>query len=68
MRYIGIDVGKEKHAIAVIGQDGQLELKPKTFSEDAEGYGDCESGSVSPKAPWSASRLPGTTGRTWRSL
>lgn len=38
MRYIGIDVGKEKHAIAIIGQDGQLELKPKTFSENAEGH------------------------------
>ncbi len=38
MRYIGIDVGKDKHAIAIVGENGALSLKPKTFTEDGEGY------------------------------
>lgn len=37
-RYIGIDVGKEKHALAVMNDAGELELKSKKFTEDAEGY------------------------------
>lgn len=39
MRYIGIDIGKEKHAIAVVGTEGEVLLKPKTFAEDEDGYG-----------------------------
>lgn len=38
MRYIGIDIGKEKHAVAVVGDDGALLLKPREFEENAEGY------------------------------
>lgn len=38
MRYIGIDIGKEKHAIAALTSSGEIELKPKTFREDEEGY------------------------------
>lgn len=38
MRYIGIDIGKEKHAIAIVGASGEVVLKPKAFREDEEGY------------------------------
>jgi len=38
MRYIGIDVGKDKHSIAVIGSEREELLKPAAFSNDYEGY------------------------------
>lgn len=38
MRYIGIDVGKEKHALAVMNDAGELVLKPRTFTSDLEGH------------------------------
>lgn len=39
MRYIGVDIGKEKHAIAIVETGGEVVLKPKAFREDEEGYG-----------------------------
>lgn len=42
VRYIGIDVGKDKHAIAVMGEDGELVLKPQMFNGDAEGFAKLE--------------------------
>lgn len=38
MRFIGIDVGSEKHVIAIVDETGQILRKPVTFAEDAEGY------------------------------
>ena len=38
VRYIGIDVGKEQHAIAVMDDSGEVVLKPKKFAEDIDGY------------------------------
>lgn len=38
MRHFGIDIGKTKHAIAAVSEDGAVLLKPKTFEEDSAGY------------------------------
>lgn len=38
MRFAGIDVGKKKHAIAVLDEQCQVLVKPRTFSENAGGY------------------------------
>jgi transposase len=38
VRYIGIDIGREKHAIAIVGTEGEPLLKPQTFEDGAEGY------------------------------
>lgn len=38
MKYIGIDVGKMKHAIAAVGDEGTVLLKSKSFEESSEGY------------------------------
>lgn len=38
MRFIGIDIGSEKHVIAVVDENGAVVTKPVTCAEDAEGY------------------------------
>ena len=38
MRFIGIDIGSEKHAIAVVDENGAVITKPVMCAEDAEGY------------------------------
>jgi len=38
VRYFGIDIGKVKHAIAAVSEDGAVVMKPKAFEESAEGY------------------------------
>lgn len=38
MRFIGIDVASEKHAVAVVGEGGEVLTKASTFTEDAAGY------------------------------
>jgi transposase len=38
MRYAGIDIGSEKHAAAVVGEDGSVLVKAFSFEEDAAGY------------------------------
>ncbi|MFY0523858.1 IS110 family transposase [Archangium gephyra] len=38
-RYAGIDIGAEKHAVAVVDAKGGVERKPLLVSEDQEGYG-----------------------------
>jgi transposase len=38
MRYAGIDIGSEKHVVAVAGDDGAVLVKPVSFEEDAGGY------------------------------
>ena len=39
MRYIGIDVASETHAVAGVAEDGEPLLASFRFTEDAEGYG-----------------------------
>lgn len=38
MRFIGIDIGADTHAVAVIDDAGQTVLKPTAITEDAPGY------------------------------
>ena len=38
MRFIGIDIGSEKHAIAVVDENGAVVTKPVMCAENAEGY------------------------------
>jgi transposase len=39
MRFAGIDIGSEKHFVAVVGEDGETLTKAVGFEESAEGYG-----------------------------
>jgi transposase len=38
MRYAGIDIGSERHAVAVVNDDGVLLVRSTLFGEDAAGY------------------------------
>lgn len=38
MRFAGIDIGSEKHFVAVVGEDGAIVSKATGFDEAAEGY------------------------------
>lgn len=38
MKYVGIDVGSEKHAFAIVDDQGSAVGKPRFFDEDAAGY------------------------------
>ena len=38
MRFVGIDIGAERHAIAVVDASGAVVAKPVHCAEDAEGY------------------------------
>ena len=38
MRYAGIDIGSEEHAVTVVDADARVVVKPQKFKEDAEGY------------------------------
>ena len=37
-RFGGIDVAKNRHMVCLLDRDGQYLLRPKTFTNDAEGY------------------------------
>ncbi|UJR80391.1 Transposase (plasmid) [Sandaracinus amylolyticus] len=38
MRFVGIDIGSEKHVVAIVDEAGKALRKPTPFSEDASGY------------------------------
>jgi len=38
VRFAGIDVGSEKHAVAIVDETSEVVVTPKEFSEDATGY------------------------------
>lgn len=38
MRFIGIDIGSEKHVVAIVDETGKPLRKPTPFTEDASGY------------------------------
>lgn len=38
MRFVGIDIGSEKHVVAIVGDSGEVLAKPTSVSEDAGGY------------------------------
>jgi len=38
MRYVGIDIGSEKHAVTVVDGEGAVLSKARAFTEDRAGY------------------------------
>ena len=38
MKIAGIDIGSEKHVVAVVNGESAVLVKPTTFTEDQEGY------------------------------
>jgi len=38
MQYVGIDIGSEKHFVAIVDEEGRLLRKPTPFTESSEGY------------------------------
>ena len=38
MRFAGIDIASEKHVVAVVDERSEVVVKPRAFSEDADGY------------------------------
>lgn len=38
MKFVGIDIGSEKHFVAVVGEEGEVITKATGFEETAEGY------------------------------
>ena len=38
MRFAGVDVGAERHFVAVIDEQGEVVQQPRPFGEDADGY------------------------------
>ena len=37
-RFAGIDIGSERHVVAVVDDHREVLIKPKPFGEDAAGY------------------------------
>lgn len=38
MQFVGIDIGSERHVVAIVNEQGDVIVKPTAFSEDASGY------------------------------
>ena len=38
MRFAGIDVGAERHMVAMVGEQGEVLCRSSPFAEDASGY------------------------------
>ena len=38
MRFAGIDVGSERHMLAMVGEEGEVLCRSSPFGEDASGY------------------------------
>ena len=65
MRYVGIDVGSDRHVVAAVDEDGQTVVKPVGFGEDVEGYGKLFG--LLEAAPVAVVALE-ATGHYWRNL
>jgi hypothetical protein len=59
MRFVGIDIGGERHAMAVVKGEGAVLTRPTVFTEDAAGIGSCESSSGIQRTAWSPWRRLG---------
>lgn len=62
MRFVGIDIGGEHHAIAAVSEDGAVLLRPTFFTEDAVGYGRLHELLVIRTIAWSRWKQRGTIG------
>ena len=38
MNFAGIDIASETHVLAVVSADGEVQVRPTPFGEDAQGY------------------------------
>jgi hypothetical protein len=38
MRFAGIDVGAERHIVAIVGEEGEVLCRSSPFAEDLSGY------------------------------
>ena len=65
MRYAGLDIAKEAHFVAVVSQDEEVLVKPKRFSETAEGYDRLAAALGDPKDVTVALE---STGHYWRNV
>ena len=65
MRFIGIDIGSEKHFYAVVDREGQLVLKSTSFMEDDVGYAKLLAALGSPENTLVAMEA---TGHYWQNL
>jgi hypothetical protein len=68
MRFAGIDVGSERHMVAMVGEEGECYVAPVRLARMPRAMRICSSCSARPKAacwPW---KRPDTTGATYSSL
>lgn len=65
MRFIGIDVGSEKHALAIVDEAGKIVRKSTHFTEDTRGYQTLTSVLGEPEGAFVAMEA---TGHYWRNL
>jgi transposase len=65
LRFIGIDIGSQKHAVAAVDERGEVVLAPLEFTEDVEGY-EKLLGAIGP--PEEALVAMEGTGHYWRNL
>ena len=65
MWFAGIDVGGDRHVVAVVDENGRTLLRATSFSEDAEGYAQLRARLGEPSAGLVAMEA---TGHYWRNL
>jgi predicted NBD/HSP70 family sugar kinase len=53
MRFIGIDIGAERHMVAMVDESGAVLLRATSVTEDALATVGCWSCSVTPAIAWS---------------
>jgi transposase len=65
MRFAGVDIASETHTVAIVDENGQVLLRPTTFSENADGYAKLMSLLESPAEILVAMEA---TGHYWKNL
>lgn len=65
LRYVGIDIAAETHMVAVVNREGEVILKPTTFTEDAAGYRKLRELLISPAETLVAMEA---TGHYWQNV
>jgi hypothetical protein len=63
MRFVGIDIGAERHVVAIVGEDGAVLTAATPFQEDVEGYRQLRAVMGTPPTRWSRWRPQGITGK-----
>jgi transposase len=63
MRFVGIDIGSERHVVAIVAEHGEIVQKPVSVEEDAVGYGQLRALLGTPQDCTIAMEATGTTGK-----